>query len=63
MQSHGCGEPREQYDHVGILKEIGGAGLPVVAQCLTSPTSIDEDVGSIPGPAHSLNLVLLGAVL
>ena len=31
-------------------------GVPIVAQRLTNPTSIYEDMGSIPGPAHWLRI-------
>ena len=35
-------------------------GVPVVAQRVTNPTSIHEDVGSIPGPIQWVkDLVLL----
>ena len=32
-----------------IMKRIQERGVPIVAQGLTKPTSIYEDVGSIPG--------------
>ena len=32
-----------------LLLKINNIGVPVVAQQITSPTSIHEDVGSIPG--------------
>ena len=32
--------------------ERSGRGVPVVAQQITNPTSIHEDVGSIPCLAH-----------
>ena len=38
--------------HRWSLKYGPHEGVPVVAQGLTNPTSIPEDMGSIPGPAQ-----------
>ena len=38
-------------DHLG--------GVPVVAQLVKNLTSIHEDVGSVPGPAHGVKDLVL----
>ena len=41
-----------RFIHIVTNGKISFLGVPIVAQWLTSPTSIYEDVGLIPGPAQ-----------
>ena len=37
-----------------VKGEMGSLGVPTVAQWVKNPTSIQEDEGSIPGPAQGV---------